>query len=84
MNDKTLTEQLIILAKDIEKADPIDWAMLSINEDDAYHLMASEVLEMYLGTDKEDRDMVLLAVAVHLTVENFELNLRLLELSTPK
>lgn len=78
MNDKNLTEQLVFLAQEIEKEDPIDWAMLAINEDDAYKLIASKVLETYLSQDKENRDMILLAVATHLTVENFVLNLKLL------
>jgi hypothetical protein len=78
MNVKNLTEQLVFLAQEIEKEDPIDWAMLSINEEDAYKLMASKVLEMYLATDKDSRDMMLLSVATHLTVENFVLNLKLL------
>jgi len=74
-----LTEQLVELALEIEMADPIDWGMLSINERDAYDMIASSVLEQYLLTDKDERDMMLLAIVVKLTVENFVLNLKLLQ-----
>ena len=74
-----LTEQLVELALEIEMADPIDWGMLSINERDAYSMIASSVLEQYLLTDKDERDMMLLAIVVKLTVENFVLNLKLLQ-----
>ncbi len=74
-----LVEQLVEIAKAIESEDPIDFGMLQIDEDIAYSVMASGVLEMYLSADKEDRDMILLATVVKLTVENFVLNLKLLQ-----
>lgn len=72
-----LVEQLVLIAEEIETADPIDWGMLEIGEHDAYTLMATGVLENYLNTDSDDRDMVMLATVVKLTVENFVLNLKL-------
>ena len=74
-----LTEQLIALAEEIEMSDPIDWGMLSISEHDAYELIAGSVLENYLATDADIRDMMLLATVVKLTVENFALNLKLIQ-----
>jgi hypothetical protein len=74
-----LTEQLVDLAKAVECGDPIDWAMLSIDEDNAYRLIAGGVLDTYLATDKEDRDISLLAIVVKLTVENMVLNLKLMK-----
>ena len=74
-----LTEQLIALAEEIEMTDPIDWGMLNISERDAYELVAGTVLENYLSMDKDSRDMMLLATTVKLTVENFVLNLKLLQ-----
>jgi len=71
-----LTQQLVELAEQIELGDPIDWGMLSINEHDAYLLIAGGVLDSYLGTDPNSRDMILLATVVKLTVENFVLNLK--------
>jgi len=52
--------------------------MLEIDEHDAYTLMATGVLENYLTTDSDDRDMVMLATVVKLTVENFVLNLKII------
>lgn len=75
----TLVERIAALAQEVESGDPIDWGMLAINEDDAYKLIAAGVLEMYLSGDKDQRDMVLLATTVKLTVENFVLNLKLAE-----
>ena len=74
-----LTEQLVALAQEIEISDPIDWGMLSISEDAAYHMIAASVLDEYLSTDRDSRDMMLLAIVVKLTVENFVLNLKLLQ-----
>ena len=73
----TLTEQLISLAKEVENTDPIDWGMLAISEDQAYELIASSVLENYLLTDSDYRDIIMLSVVLKLTVENFVLNLKL-------
>lgn len=74
-----LTEQLIALAEEIETTDPIDWGMLNISERSAYELVAGSILENYLAMDKDSRDMMLLATTVKLTVENFVLNLKLLQ-----
>jgi hypothetical protein len=74
-----LTEQLVELAEHIELGDPIDWGMLNINEHDAYKLIAGGVLDSYLSTDPDSRDMILLATVVKLTVENFVLNLKLMQ-----
>ena len=75
----TLVEQLAHLASQVEIDDPIDWGMLEIEEHDAYMLMSSKVLEMYLSEHKDHRDMVMLATTVKLVVENLVLNLRLME-----
>ena len=75
----TLVEQLVELAQEIESEDPIDWGMLSISEHDAYSTIACSVLENYLKTDADSRDMMMLATVVKLTVENFVLNLKLLK-----
>ncbi len=74
-----LVDQLVELALEIESEDSIDFGMLQIDERTAYELMATGVLEAYLNNDKEDRDMILLATVVKLTVENLVLNLKLLK-----
>jgi hypothetical protein len=75
----TLVQQLVELAQEIESEDPIDWGMLSVNENDAYAMIATSVLENYLNTDADSRDIMMLATVVKLTVENFVLNLKLLK-----
>ena len=64
---------LIELAQEVEVGDPIDWGYLNINEEDAYKLMATHVLEM------DNNEFTNKAIIVKLLVENFVLNLKLLE-----
>jgi len=75
----TLVEQIVELAKEIEHEDPIDWGMLNINEDEAFKLIAPSVLSNYLLLDKDSRDIMMLATVVKLTVENFALNVKLMQ-----
>jgi len=69
-------EQLIEIAKEVEVADPFDWADLNINEDDAYRLIALGILEKDLTPE------IMLATIVKLCVENLVLNVRLLQNET--
>jgi hypothetical protein len=66
-------ELLVNLAKEVEMEDPIDWGMLSINEDDAYKLMATHILE------KDMDHLIMKSIIVKLLVENFVLNTKLLQ-----
>jgi hypothetical protein len=75
----TLVEQIIELAKEIEHEDPIDWGMLNIDEDEAFKLIAPSVLTNYLLLDKDSRDIMMLSTIVKLTVENFALNVKLMQ-----
>lgn len=70
-------DELVELAREVESEDPIDWAMLNISEEAAYKMIALSVLERHLELT-ENRELVLLATVVKLTVENFVLNLKLL------
>lgn len=75
-------DDLAELAMEIEHEDPIDWGMLAISEKEAYTLMASSVIEKYLPLANEDyATTIYLATIVKLTVENFVLNLKLLQKS---
>ena len=66
-------EELISLAKAGEQGDPIDWGKLNVSKDDAYRMMAGHVLEM-------DPDAIVQrSVIVKLLVENFVLNIQLME-----
>lgn len=66
-------ELLVELAMEAEVTDPIDWGYLNISEEEAYRLMALHVLEM--NNDRLTSD----AIIVKLLVENFALNMRLLQ-----
>lgn len=68
------------LAKEVEAEDPIDWGMLSVNEDEVYRLMALHVVETIAPKyDQPEFRDVMLATVVKLVVENFVLNLQLKE-----
>ena len=70
--DDESIRNLVILAKEGETMDPIDWGDLNITEDQAYVMMAAHVLEM------ERNHLTDGAIIVKLLVENFVLNLKLL------
>lgn len=71
------TKQLAELAKEVEITDPIDWGYLSIEETQAYELMASHVLELGSDIEPEKRLPIMMAVVTKLLVENFVLNIKL-------
>jgi len=70
--DDEAIRNLVILAKEGEVVDPIDWGNLSFTEDQAYIMMATHVLEM------ERNHLTDGAIIVKLLVENFVLNLKLM------
>lgn len=67
------------IAESIETEDPIDWGMLAVDERSTYKMMASSVLQNYIDTPESGRDMMLLAMLTKMIVENFVLNLKLLQ-----
>lgn len=70
------SKQLAELAKESETIDSEIWNYLSVSRDDAYELMASNVLEMVNNIDEEKAILpVIMASMTHLLVENFILNL---------
>jgi hypothetical protein len=74
MNQVDKVQILVELAQEVEITDPIDWGMLAISEQEAYNMMATSVLEMF-----PDERIEIQAVIVKLTVENFVLNLKLMQ-----
>jgi len=75
---KVSVDQLIEISREVETEDPIDWGMLAVDEDEAYRLIALNLVEMFENINYQDRDTVLMSMIVKLTVENFVLNLKLL------
>jgi hypothetical protein len=78
--NRKLVEELVA---EIEGADPIDWGMLNIDEQQATELIASSVVEHYEANIKpmaeEQRDYVIVSSLAKLALENFALNLKLLQ-----
>ena len=74
MNNK-LVEIIVDLAKEVEVGDPIDWGMVEIDEDEAYRLMAMNVLEI------EDDKLIIACLLTKLLVENMVLNAKILKAS---
>jgi hypothetical protein len=77
MVTKEQVDLLVDLAMECELTDPIDWGLLAITEEQAFQMMASQLLEQFDSIVDENFRMVLLATATKLLVENFVLNLRL-------
>lgn len=69
-------DRIVELAKEVEAGDPIDWGMMAIDEDTAYRMLASYVIEQFDKYDSGERE-IMIATIVKLVVENFMLNLKL-------
>lgn len=74
MTDNQTVELIVALAQEVEVADPIDWGMLAIDEEEAYRMMAISILETF-----PDESVTIQSVLTKLTVENFVLNLKLMQ-----
>ena len=70
--DDEAVRNLVILAKEGEAMDPIDWGELNITKEQAYVMMATHVLQM------ERNHLTDGAIIVKLLVENFVLNCKLM------
>ena len=66
-------QMLVELAKECEIGDPFDWSDVTIDEEEAYKLMAMNVLSMDMNRD------IMAATVVKLCVENMVLNLKLMQ-----
>jgi hypothetical protein len=78
---KVTVNEILDLVKEIESEDPIDWAMLAVDENMATEMIATGLLEQYNTTwadmDSDERTVIMLATITKLVVENFTLNLKL-------
>ena len=68
---------LVDLARECDTADPSDWGTLKITENQAYQMMATNLLDQMAALDEDQRLHISLATTTKLLVENFVLNLRL-------
>lgn len=70
-------KQLANLAKELQKTDPIDFSLLNVGEDEAFEMMAKNVIEQFEAiTNKEEAEVVALATITKLLVENFALKIK--------
>ena len=74
--DVKYIDRIVELAQEVESEDPIDWGMLSIDEENAYKLIAMNVVNQFSKYDISERE-VMIATITKLVVENFTLNLKL-------
>ena len=69
------------LISEIELADPIDWGMLNISDEDATRLIALSVVQHYeqhiRPMSESDREYIYVSSIAKLTLENFVLNVKL-------
>ena len=78
MNSTKITANMLAdLAMQAEITDPIDWGLLSMEERQAYILMATSVIEQVNGVAEDQQLMVAMATMTKLLVENFVLNVKL-------
>jgi hypothetical protein len=69
--------QIIELAKEIESQDPINWDGLPLHRDAIYTMLGLSVLEKVSTYAQSERELILMAGVLKLTVENFVLQIRL-------
>lgn len=69
-------EDIAALAMEFELSDPFDWGMLAIEEEDAYLMIADEVVRII--NDSDTPELTAIVAMTKLLVENYVLNLQLL------
>lgn len=69
--------QIAALAKEAETIETVDWSQLNITEDEAYIMMAANVVEQLETVPEEQRGIVSMSTMTKMLVENFILNLKL-------
>ena len=57
-----LIKQLAVLAREADVQDPIDWGMLNITEDQAFAMMASNVVEQMEAVPEEQQHLSLIHI----------------------
>lgn len=70
-------ENLVELAKEAAAIDPVDWQNLKISPEQAFYLMASNVVEQFDQLPSDNRLVIAMATITKLLVENFVLHVKL-------
>lgn len=75
---KITVSDIVELAKEAEKENPLMWEHLNLNQDAAYQVIASEVIDMLNGIENENERYLTLLVAMVLSqMENYVLNVKI-------
>jgi hypothetical protein len=74
------------LVQNIDSEDPVDWGMLEVNEQAATELVVLNILDQYSESwsklAEPDRSYAIVAMVAKLVLENFALNLKLINRET--
>jgi len=71
---------LVDIATDAEEIESFDWGRLSVGKEEAYKMIGSSILDQFDKESYTEEDkIILLSTITQLAVENFLLNLKLLE-----
>jgi hypothetical protein len=74
---KITLEDVIEMAKEAEKENPLLWEHLNLDQDTAYRVIASETFEMLNEIeDDNERQLTLLVAFVLSQMENYVLNVK--------
>ena len=82
MNTQQLVDTVTELAMEIDMANPLDFGMMEMSEADTFRYVATSVIESAFkeAASVQEVNLMLLATATHLVVENMILNQRILSL----
>tara|TARA_B110000503_G_C7015578_1_gene357576 strand:+ start:254 stop:514 length:261 start_codon:yes stop_codon:yes gene_type:complete len=75
-DNQTTIEQLAELAMQSEMSSSIDWNTLNVTKQDAFIMMAKNVIEQMDTLPEDQRAVVAMATMTKLLVENFILNIQ--------
>lgn len=65
------------LAQEVDNESPTDFGLLPVDDESVWHLMAANVIEAYMPLS--DDKIIMMATITKLVVENFVLNMRLMQ-----
>lgn len=78
---KVTVEEILDLLEQVESEDPIDWAMLAIDENLATEMIVNSLVDQYnrewSNLKPEVQAQAMLATIAKLVIENFTLNIKL-------
>lgn len=75
---KIMLEDVIAMAKEAEKENPLMWEHLNLDQDTAYRVIASETFDMLSAIENDnERQLTLLVAFILAQMENYVLNVKI-------